>query len=340
MLLEMLQGADYAATVIKSHMVFFREKICTTLGPHPSISCVNQVFRSYMNDDHTPIELSWAWNTGSVYPKVRYSVEPIGDTNTDVYNSMAPEALIKTLMNDGADIDLTLYEHFNSALAPTEEYTAMARYSPDTSTKFIAIEVADSGILSTKAYFMSMHHGHSSIVNIIRAVTAYPHANDNLLKALNNVFQSLSAHMADLNLQVPMLAVDCIDPSKARIKIYIRTPYTDFKSVVMMAEIGGAKLTTAQHSSLRGLWYAVLSLDGAVGDGAALPPTSHRTGGIIYHFDLQLSRPAPKVKIYIPVKHYGKNDGAVARGLSQWLEEHGMGVKGFSHYVDAVKEMW
>lgn len=62
--------------------------------------------------------------------------------------------------------------------------------------------------------------------------------------------------------------------------------------------------------NLRKIWNALLLQEGAAGY-AELPGLEHRTGGILYNIEMRPGSKAPKLKIYIPVRHCGGNDGQI-----------------------------
>ena len=53
-----------------------------------------------------------------------------------------------------------------------------------------------------------------------------------------------------------------------------------------------------------------------------LEEVSHETSGILYYFDIEPHKTWPESKLYIPVKHYGKNDRKIAEGLVAFLSEY------------------
>ncbi|KAF1960790.1 aromatic prenyltransferase, partial [Byssothecium circinans] len=346
LLQTMISSAKYPSDVLEAHMRFFKATVCTSFGPHPDVTA-KKPFKSYMNDDHTPIELSWSWKKTlatsgeKVLPKVRYSVEPIGEhagSKKDVWNQEAPERFLRGLKSSGeVDVDFKLYDYFREAVLNFKASTTVDQSVTEASSQFLAIELAATGKMRTKAYFMPPGKGEAQFHTIVRAVEKYPETGSLLLKALDLV---KSAGPSQPGETAPMLAVDCIDPQEARIKIYIRKNATSVSSVIATLETSGSKLGETQRSLLRDIWRSVLSLDhtSISADTDELPLNTHNTAGMIYHFDLRLNSSAPKVKVYIPVKHYGKNDLEVARGLSGWLERNGMGLRE-GNYLDAVERM-
>jgi hypothetical protein len=63
-----------------------------------------------------------------------------------------------------------------------------------------------------------------------------------------------------------------------------------------------------------------------------LPKKKHRTSGLLYYLELRAGSSYPKSEVYLPVRHYAKNDDQIARGLSKFLENRGKGLAGSSYY--------
>ncbi len=91
--------------------------------------------------------------------------------------------------------------------------------------------------------------------------------------------------------------------------------------------------------SLKRLWGAVLERNGFPED-APLPETDHRTAGILYNVEFRLGSAVPKVKIYIPVRHYAKSDEKVMHGLDEYLYQSNTQSKrhipGYFHALGTV----
>ncbi|KAF8581238.1 hypothetical protein K439DRAFT_246414 [Ramaria rubella] len=73
-----LLSGEYTPDERSNHVEFFSQWIIPLLGPKPQVinRRITPIFKSYMCDDHTPIELSLSWKTESSKPTLRYSIEP------------------------------------------------------------------------------------------------------------------------------------------------------------------------------------------------------------------------------------------------------------------------
>ena len=137
------------------------------------------------------------------------------------------------------------------------------------------------------------------------------------------------------------LGIDIAERRNSRLRLYVRSPSTSFDSVCAIMTMGGrlSKLGSGSTlANLREIWRLVLSLDKEFSSSDDLPRSRHETAGTFFNFDIRPGNAIPEAKLYIPAKHYGRDDLAVAEGLGTYLKGKGKG-----HYVDnymrALKEI-
>ena len=124
-------------------------------------------------------------------------------------------------------------------------------------------------------------------------------------------------------IEVEILAVDCVLPTKARLKICVRSPHTSFRSVENIITLGDQNHRLQMAKSLEELHklWDLVTRDGRTRSASEdLKCVWHRTAGILYNFEIQHGKRELVPKVYIPVRHYGKNDLAVMQGLQSWLQ--------------------
>lgn len=200
--------------------------------------------------------------------------------------------------------------------------------------------------MAVKYYFMpalkARSLGKPSLEVIQEAIRGLPGAGSSFRASLDAVSDYICSHAALERPVVEILAIDCVNPSESRIKIYIRSQKTNFVSMLDVMTLGGrtAPLPEKARAGLAELWCAVFGLESkskALSD--PLPKKKHRTAGLLYYLELRAGSSCPKSKMYLPVRHYAKNDGQIARGLSKFLENRGKGLAGSSYY-DGVTRLW
>ena len=138
-----------------------------------------------------------------------------------------------------------------------------------------------------------------------------------------------------------MLAVDDVEPSKARLKFYFQTPHTSFASVREIMTLGGLKsVPEEQLQDLRTLIAAVTGLEEDFPEDAEVPcapeydPAAKENfvelpillSGYLYYFDIAPGMALPDIKFYTPVRRYGRDDMSLAKATVAWMEAHGRGA--------------
>ena len=121
-----------------------------------------------------------------------------------------------------------------------------------------------------------------------------------------------------------MLAIDLVDPTTSQLKIYVRSRETSFSSLERTMTLGNRISTPELAQGLRNLkrlWDALFELGAPPDSDAPLPICEHPTAGILYNIELGLGSVQPKVKVYIPVRHYARNDARIAQAVGQYLDE-------------------
>ena len=150
-----------------------------------------------------------------------------------------------------------------------------------------------------------------------------------------------------------MLAVDDKAPSKSRLKFYFQTPHTSFASVREIMTLGGLiSIPEQQMQDLRTLISAVTGLDPSFSEDQEVPcapeydPAAKDNfvelpillSGYLYYFDIAPGAEMPDIKFYTPVRRYGRDDLALARGIMTWMQDHERGQYCES-YLDMLQRL-
>ncbi|KAF5697717.1 tryptophan dimethylallyltransferase [Fusarium globosum] len=295
------------------------------MGPRPRSSVAPS--QSFMTDDHSPIEYSWKWNSGSKKPDIRYAVElvsPLTGSKQDPFNQFPTRNLVHNLAKIIPELDLTWFEHFwHELLGPGSPTMSTSGISTKGSTVFAALEMLH-GHLSVKVYYIPLETPDFSAWHQIKhAIETSGCPN---LEALNHVDAYLSSHDDGRQLRPFMLAIDLVEPAASRLKIYARSNRTSFRFVRDVMTISGLRKDLDRSlEKFSDLWKRALGLDPYTSPEDELPKVDHLTSGAAFNFDVAPKSPIPEVKAYIPVRHYANNDLQAALGLIGYLEDHGHG---------------
>ena len=342
----LLEQADYGDAAQDRALSFYNDLIAPCLGSQPSSRGTSDKFNSYCLDDYSPIEYSWCWNSrggdgGVAKPKIRFAIEAIGEqagSSDDPWNQKMSLQLKDALARrNGVQANWELFDYFWGALLPALKDT---RHNIEVrvpelahrSSLFIACEMPGEEDttpeeVTVKAYFMPMLRALQDNASRTEMLDRAIGGVDKLPGALN--FPALSAVIEYMNapyspdFEVEMLAVDCVEPSNSRVKIYIRSQRTAWDVVSSILTLQGrVPISKAGLDNLRTLWHSVLDLEGR-SDAEDLPPVEHSTGGAFFCFYAKAGQSLPSAKLYVPIKHYARDDAAAAKGLAKFLEIQG-----------------
>lgn len=98
----LLQKASYDLEAHITFLRFFLDYTIDALGPSYNFQDGTSLWKSFMSDDHTPIEFSWQWRATGNFPTIRFSIEAINQsagTSADPFNLQAQSRLIEHLRN-------------------------------------------------------------------------------------------------------------------------------------------------------------------------------------------------------------------------------------------------
>ncbi len=340
--------AGYTKTSQSWHRSFFSEKVAFSLGPYPTEPGEGKTWKSFMADDHTPLELSWSWSARNSTPAVRYATEPIGwfaGSSVDPMNTKAGSKCLEDSLPWAPSLDLQWYDHFSQALVTTSE-TAKTETAPangdSPSQTFIAFDLEEETMM-VKYYFLPSSKaaslGKSNLSLAVDSILSLQGLGHELQTPLGVVVDYISSFPIGSQPHVEILAVDCLEPRRSRIKIYVRIRQTSFDSMIDAMSLGGAlpPFSPATLQDLQDLWCSCFGVDDT---SSPLENVQHRTAGLLYYYELRGNRALPTSKVYLPVRHYATNDDQAARGLSDFLSKRGMTLKGGLSYYEGLSQLW
>ncbi|KAI1825302.1 aromatic prenyltransferase [Xylaria intraflava] len=284
-----------------------------------------------MTDDGCPIELSWDWGTSDREPTIRYSVEPIGPhagTSLDPNNSLAGSVLQNDLNRALPQMKLEWFYYFRDFFDDRGGDQSAKDTSGHKTSIFYAFDLADREI-TAKVYFFpkyrAMSRHQSNLEVLIQGINNAPGSTPEKLQALT-MFSDFSNDPFSKDIEYEMLAIDLIDVSESRFKIYFRCRETSFDSVVNVMTLGGrikhSKMAEGLEN-LRQLWGGLFG--DSLSSSEPLREVNHRTAGILYNVEFRLGDHFPVAKIYLPVRHYSRSDGAVMQALDDYFQAHQRG---------------
>jgi len=337
----LMDKASYSKEQQTKYASFVQKNLIPFLGPAPKASSLPH-FDSFCNDDFSPVEFSWNFHAGR--STVRIGFEPIGrfaGTPRDPFNTLEPARAMAHLLRTNTRVDDKLWRHFCEDLTvPSEKASAIVqRMAPNEHMSSNTISFDRTGDPLPKVYFYP----------IAAALGANEYVGEMVCKSLDRLSLNLTpaldvvrAYIVDAKarhgesaVKLECLSFDAIEPAASRFKLYVRTPQTSLASTCELFTLGG-RLDSAEIraclANIRSFWSLLLN---SQSEHADLPPSTHRTAGIIFNFELRHNDPTPRPKVYIPIRHYGGTDLKIAQGLSEWFRAIGWSKIADSYVQDA-----
>ncbi|KAK1142341.1 aromatic prenyltransferase (DMATS family) [Aspergillus melleus] len=328
---ELMTKSNYSLAHQYQHLILIYQYIIPGLGPRPKPNGQPH-WQSFMTDDFTPCEISVNFHDSKA--TVRFGFEPIGDlagTERDPANQQASADFLHKLSKDASvGVNLGWYEHFAKELlvAPENMASVLAKFPSDehrTQNMFAFGFQGDQAPM--QAYIFPLLKSAETGISPSRLILDSILKLDRVEVPLAPALGLIEAYMAARpEIRAEATAFDCVDPRQSRIKLYLRAYHTSLRDVLDVYTLGGRlkdETTLAGIKNLRELWPLLLDVPAGYKDEDPLPNKSHRTAGFFYNFHIRPGKTYPETQVYIPVRHYGKSDLAVAQGLATYFRRHG-----------------
>ena len=336
----MLNEAGYNVHQQYEAMLFHYHYIVPRMGARPGYDGKPK-FESPLGPDGCPIEYSFKWDTATSDPDVRTCITCFGDytgSMADPFNTKETKDFIYELSLKFPSIDLTWFHMLSSLVYDSHLPSYTNNGGTPTTTMLAGFDLLKTGIM-VKAYFIVPRslHQHLSVYNgtfWYKAVKALAPSS----AAAEKLFNFLAYDPFGKKLNPAVLAIDCVHPSKSRIKFYHQTPDTSFAAVRAIMTMGGAiEGLDDQLNELYDLIKAITRLPSDFPETEQTPTASvhyddglHQfdnvpevMGGYICYFDIKPGSSKPDIKIYVPTRVYGQSDAQVTKGLTSWMAARG-----------------
>lgn len=324
MFAKLIQRAGYSATEQYRELIFYALFVAPELGKAPDAHGNVRGWRSPGTPDSTPIDFSWEWGPGN-NATVRYSFECIGPhagTELDPLNSYATDAWIQRLRDQGMvpGLDLEWYEHFTGAILPSREMrrdkTADV-FIEETTPKagvVVALDIEKGGpVMKMYIYpgLKALELGISNLELVQRAIRGLPRAQYESL-GCEPLLQYLDEGTRRWGLETGILSIDCLEPSRARVKVYVRARHTSLEYMMDCLTLGGRLDMSGSEGAiadLRAFWLAFLA------DAPdELPEDAPGRAGPGFYYTLGAGKPV-SAKMYVSPTYFCKSDTEVLARL-------------------------
>lgn len=335
------------------------------------VETAKPVYRSYMTDDHTPIELSWQFGAdGGVV--ARFAIDPVVRQSSAERSrgTMSIFDDLSSLETIAPGVDLDWCRVCAKTLTTSDVDHRVNTISQYPSQYFVGFDFSSQGIV-LKAYFLP--ETKSAITGISKATLVTQcieelatRSSSDLLTPWLRVRKFFKTLPLSLRPNINIVAVDCVSSKHNRVKVYCRSPSATLSNLRRFITLGRSHqsnipLSTSTSTAFptahsdsdssplsRGLrqitllWY-LLFPEMASSEFDNTEPTmkdpSHPTTGLLFYYELRGGHSEPFPKVYIPVRHLCPNDKHVVKALTQFYHRTG-NIKAGMRYARDVQEIF
>ncbi|KAF5675700.1 aromatic prenyltransferase [Fusarium circinatum] len=210
-------------------------------------------------------------------------------------------------------LDLTWFQHFAKAFGIEQYQVASDNPNAPKASMFVAFEHVLKDVV-VKAYFLpSLAAGLGGPLTFETFGSAARKVLTNAA-ALNAALDYVKNNVMGIDLIPDMRAVDCIDATKSRLKLYVSSTATSFVSIVSVRTLGG-KISDMDRGikELGPLLSLILGRETLISWDDELEVQG------VFDKCLTPSSELPDLKLYIPVIRFGRSNAAVASGFGPKL---------------------
>lgn len=313
------------------HLRAYRDAVIPTYGPPTPDSKV----RPLLTMDGSPFEASWNFqNNGSL---VRYTFEPL-IPNNDPHNPFPGDCmptLIPLLRYVAAGADTRWLEQiwpqwFVSDKAEVKKAKAMLPpHKARVPQIFLAFDMKGAQRLMKAYLFPVLKHLATGIStdqltwNVIRNLKPGGERFESPINKLSKFLSSYKEHIP-----VEMIAIDCIDPAKARIKIYGRTKTNSKATIRDCCTLGGTQtdeMTMRGVEQLQTIWHLIMDEPCGLAETQSKPPRYPKDHhlGICFVFEMRPDQDRVEVKAHLPWAQTNSKDIRTIANFTEALERLG-----------------
>lgn len=329
LLATLLRSAgSYTPAQQVDHMRAYRDAVIPTYGP-PTPQAKT---KPLLTMDGSPFEPSWNFqNDGTV---VRYSFEPLlpNDDPENPFPGDKVATLLPLLRFVAPGTNTTWFEQVWAQwfVSDKEEVAKAKSQLPPHKARvpqiFLAFDMKGAQRLLKVYLFPVLKHlatGISTEQLTWNAIRGLKPGGERFDKAVGKLSQFLASY--EERIPVEMIAIDCIDPAKARIKVYGRTKTNSKATIRDVCTLGGAQ---TDESTMRGInhlhkiWHLLLDEPNGLREEQSKPPRyphDHHLG-VCFVFEMRPDQDRIEVKCHLP-----------------WAQTNSKDIRTIANFTDALE---
>ena len=321
-------SGTYTAKQQQDHLNWFRDIAVPSLGQRPSST---YRLSSLLNWEGSPYRPSWNFS-GSGSSTVRLGFDPIGPqtgTDADPFGQRYLERTNPVFAQSSNPVaDMTWFDEIASSmyLTPEEEANLHAKWpagQPRPPHHFLAWGCKGSE-REFKPYFHPMLKAAATGRSVHQVTYDGARAVSTLGDELKPTIDLLEDfHVSRADIMTPLLvAVDCIEPVKSRLKIYAMAQSNAFNVMRDSMTLGGQK---TDPETLRGVDCLESIYHLLMGEKRPLSPSTTKKGwstskthqATILSWEMKPGRLMPEVKIYLPMWQFAQSEAAIVDNMGE-----------------------
>ncbi|WYZ37741.1 hypothetical protein EsH8_II_001247 [Colletotrichum jinshuiense] len=330
---SLLNGAEsYTPEEKADHLRVFRDVVVPSFGiPTPKAKV-----KPLLTYDGSTFEPSWNFTKGDD-GIIRYTFEPLGDSAGTAEDPFAGEigaAMIPILSQVSSGVDMRWYKQILQQWFVTPEEAIAARENMPPFVEripqlFLAYDMKRSQRF-LKAYFFPVlkHFATDTSTSdlVFDMIPKLQPCGDRLAASAEKLQKYLSACKEPC--RVEMMAIDCVDPNKARVKVYARTT-SNAKSVLAdVFTLGGAQTDNATMLGLETaekVWHLLLDEPEGMGPNQRKDAFDMQNlhKGICFAFELKPDTERIDIKAHLPWSQTSRSDAQTVENFTQALRNLG-----------------
>lgn len=337
---HLVASGRYSEDDIFSQLEILRDGVITCL-------CLPTMAQHAMKPASSPFELSWNFTPQG--NTVRYLFQPLDNGKLLQY--------LKVWEKHNARVDTRWFRQFEAewVLRPGHKDYRVdgSLHGPDSHPdEMYSVQVLMSNDLvgaeaQLKAYFLPNVLAHATgrstekmTLDMLRSLDPFGPELEPQVQQLEDFLQA-----CPYRYHVEMVGIDCSDPARARIKVYVRITDASRAALKYFVTRGNRlddELTRAAVRDLDACWHHFIDVPEGMPDDHDPPPKRPNSilRGIVCAATLSVATADGEVRIrpYCPVSGYQANDRTAVRNFEGVLHKLGLGaaVETFARGVDAA----
>ncbi|KKY33186.1 putative aromatic prenyl transferase [Diaporthe ampelina] len=326
----LLDAGDYSDQERASHRDFIRKYVIPAIGPRPRPSVVKP--RMAIAPHGGPSDPSINYTAKKALARFGFAVNgPDSFTTEDPLGvKTSYEALARLAEDKDSGVDLRWLDCLMTLYPSPDEINVAADsslYKNYSRRVALAAGVDFDGPRRNLKVYLSpfIKHamtGKSENEIVFDAVKNLEPGGPALRPAVELLEDYLSTRTGDFYLGNQFIGIDCADPSKARVKLYMATNTARFDYIRTAMTLSGRlndEFTAKGMEILGDIWHLLLDEPEGISADWNKPRNKLENAlpGVFLSYEIRAGVELPDVKVYVPMWLYHKSDEAVAKNLDR-----------------------